>query len=261
MSRLGAAQAGACVAAALETALACASAPSVSSTVPPCAGLTPPKLIAAGPVSLPPTYIYARIASDVLEEIVVERDGAVRQTRLVAAAITILAPFAQVSLEHARFIPAAIEGNPVAVRGFITIPVGAVRKLPKEPPYDTLRAFVPGGESREARWQLAGSVERLTLVSHFGNEAAARGGSIVAVAPGGAEKVLLSMPAAPPPLEIRETVKAGRFFHPAGDYRLELRAGGKTLTSTTVTIAAGFETAIVNACEVLAGPEKTGPGH
>ena len=56
-------------------------------------------------------------------------------------------------------------------------------------------------------------------------------------------------------------MKTGSFFSAAGDYRLELRAGGKPLASTTVTIAAGFETAIVNACEPLVGPEKTGPGH
>jgi hypothetical protein len=36
-------------------------------------------------------------------------------------------------------------------------------------------------------------------------------------------------------VEIRETVKTGRFLSEAGDYRLELRAAGKPLASTTVT--------------------------
>ncbi|HWZ86931.1 MAG TPA: hypothetical protein VN032_12060 [Thermoanaerobaculia bacterium] len=247
-------------AAAFVTALACASAPSSPTVAPACAGLTPPRLVAAGPVNLPATFVAARLASDVLEEIVVERDGAVRATRLVAASIPNLAPFAQVAAERARFLPAAIEGNPVAVRGVITIPIGSVRKSPNEPPFDTLRAFVPGGGSRESLWQLAGSVERLTLVAHVG-DAVGQGAAIVAIGPGGAEKTLLAVAASPPPLEIRETVKTGNFLSGAGDYRLELRAGGKPLASTTVTIAAGFESAIVNACEPLVGPEKTGPGR
>lgn len=257
-----AARAALCAAAggALAVALACASAGAPSTVVPGCAGLTPPKLLAAGPVNLTAIYVAARVASNVVEEIVVERDGAVRKPRFVAAAIPNLAPFAEVSLERAKFLPASIEGNPVAVRGMIMIPIGSVPTSQKEPPYDLLRAFVPGGGSREARWQLAGSVERLAVVAHIGS-AVAQGAAIVAVAPGGAEKTLLAIPTAPAPFEIHETMKTGNFLSAAGDYRLELRAGGKPLASTTVTIAAGFESAIVNACEPLAGPEKTGPGR
>ena len=77
---------------------------------------------------------------------------------------------------------------------------------------------------------------------------------------GGLEQTLLAIPGAPSPFDIHETVKTGRFFAAAGDYRLELRADGKPLASSTLTIAAVFETAIVNACEPLVGPEKTGPG-
>lgn len=250
----------AAAAAALAAVLACASSGAPSTAAPACAGLTPPKLLAAGPVNLTATYVSARVASNVVEEIVVERDGAVRKPRFVAAAFPSLAPFAEVSLERSKFLPGSIEGNPVAVRGVITVPVGAVRMSQKEPPYDLLRAFVPGGGSREARWQLAGSVERVAIVAHVGS-AIPQGAAIVGVAPGGAERTLLAIPAAPAPLEIRETVKTGSFLSAAGDYRLELRAGGKPLASTTVTIAAGFESAIVNACEPLAGPEKTGPGR
>jgi hypothetical protein len=217
--------------------------------------------VAAGPVHLPPTYVSARLGSDILDEIVVGRDGTVTQIWFVAAPLPVLAPFAQVSLEKARFTPASIEGNSVAVRGVITVPIGSVRKLPNPPPYDTLRVFVAAGASREARWQLAGSVERLTLVGHVGDQAGAPGTSVVAVAPKGAEKVLLSVSAAPLPLDVRETVKTGRFFFEAGDYRIELRAGARVLASTTLTVAPGFETAVVNACEPLVGPEKTGPGH
>ena len=247
--------------AALAAALGCASTPSASVSVPACPGFAPPRIVAAGPMSLPPTWTAARLGGEVTEEIVVDKTGALKETRLVAAAVGPLVPFAQSSLERSRFSPGTIENNPVAVRGVIAVPVGLARKLPNEPPFDSVRAFVAGGESREARWQLADSVERLTLVAHAGNAAASGGASIVAVAPGGAEKVLLAIPAAAPPVEVRETVRTGRFFHAAGDYALQLRAGGKTLAATTLTIAAGFETAVVNACEPLPGPQTTGPGH
>jgi hypothetical protein len=243
----------------LSAALGCASSGPATAT-PPCAGLSPPALLKAGPVVLPQTYLAARLAAEVVDEIVVGRDGAISRVELVATAIPALAPFAEASLQKANFSPGTIEGNPVAVRGWIRMPIGSVVKLRGEPAYDTLRAFVPGGASREARWQLAGSVERLVLVAHVGSPVP-QGAIIVAVAPGGAEQTLLKVPAASPPLEIRETVKSGRLLSAAGDYRLELRAAGKPLASTTVTVAAGFETAIVNACEPLGGPEKTGPGH
>jgi hypothetical protein len=246
--------------AALAAALGCAAAPSASVAGPACPGFAPPRIITAGPAALPPTWTAARLGCEVTEEIVVDKTGAVKETRLVASAVAPLAPFAQSSLERSRFSPGSIEGNPVAVRGVIALPIGLVRKLPNEPPFDALRVFVAGEEAREARWQLAGSVDRVTLVAHVGSTAEG-GASIVAIAPDGAEKVLLTIPAAGPPVEVRETVRAGRFFHEAGDYALQLRAGGKTLAKTTLTIATGFETAVVNACEPLAAPERTGPGH
>ncbi len=249
----------AAAACALAAALGCATSSAPVAAVPACAGLAPPALIAAGPVVLPQTYAAARLAADVVEEVVVGRDGSVASIRLVATSVPPLAPFAESSLQHATFSPGRIEGNPVAVRGWIRMPIGGTRPDRPEPPYDTLRAFVPGGGSKEALWQLAGSVDRLTLAAHLGT-AVPQGAAIVATAPGGAEQKLLAIPAAPAPLEIRETVKTGRFFTTAGDYRLELRADGKILASAAVTIASGFETAIVNACEPLVGPEKTGPG-
>jgi hypothetical protein len=250
----------AALACALTVALGCASSAPPPAAVPACAGLVPPALIEAGPVSLPQTYVSAGLAADVIDEIVVGRDGTVSAIRLVATSVPPLAPFGEASLQHARFAPATIEGNPVAVRGWIRMPIGGIIKTKhRDRPYDSVRAYVPGGASREALWQLAGSVDRLALTAHIGS-AIAQAAAIVAVAPGGAEQTLLAIPAAPSPFDIKETVKTGRFFAAAGDYRLELRADGKPLASSTVTIAAGFETAIVNACEPLVGPEKTGPG-
>ena len=246
---------------AIAVGLGCSSAPTATPAAAPCAGLVPPQLVASGTVPLPPTYVSARLASDVLEEIVVETDGSVKQTRLITAAVPLLAPFAQVSLEKSRYTAATIDGHPVAVRGSATVSVGIRPLPPKEREYDTLRAFV-SGNSRESLWQLAGSVDRLTFVAHVGSEIAS-GAAIVAVAPGGGERTLLTIPGSPTrPLEVRETVKTGRLFENAGDYRLDLRAGSRTLATTTVTIAAGFESAIVNACEPIPapGPNKTGPG-
>lgn len=251
----------AAAASALAATLACATSSAPAAAVPACAGLTPPALIAAGPVALPQSYVAARLAAEVTEEIVVGRDGAVSGIRLVATSVPPLAPFAEASLQRAKFSAGSIEGNPVAVRGWIKMPIGGILKTNRrEPPYDSLRAFVPGGASKEALWQLAGSVDRLALVAHVGS-AVPQGASVVAIAPGGAEQTLLAIPAAPAPLELHETVKTGRFLTAAGDYRLELRAGGKPLASATVTIASGFQTAVVNACAPLAGPEKTGPGN
>ncbi len=243
----------------LTAALGCASGPAAAT--PPCAGLSPPFLLSAGPVNLPQSYVSARISADVVEEIVVGRDGGVAAIRLVATSVPTFGPFAEASLQRAKFVPGRIEGNPVAVRAWIRMPIGGIVKPGrKEPAHDSLRVFVPAGASREARWQLAGSVDRLALVAHVGSDVP-RGATIVAVAPGGAEEMLLAVPAAASPLEVRETVKTGGFLRAAGDYRLELRGEGKVLASTTVTIAAGFESSIVNACEPLQGPERTGPGR
>jgi hypothetical protein len=242
-------------AAGLGLALGCASAGSEGG---PCEGLTPPRLVGAGPAPLPAIYSVIRLGGLVSEEVVVGRDGSLLAVRLAWSPLEMLAPFAQSALERGHFTAAAIEGNPVAVRGLIAVPVGTQSTKHLAPVYDSLRAFVPGG-SREARWQLAGSVERLALVAHAGR-AAEGTTAIVAIAPGGAEKTLLTLAAAPRPLEVRETVRTGSFFSAPGDYRVELRGGGKPLAFTTVTIAASFETATVNACEPLEGPKKTGPG-
>ena len=187
----------------LAALLGCASSgPAVAA--PPCAGLTPPAFVVIGGVALPQTYVSARLAADVIEEIVVGRDGVVAGIRLVTTSVPPLAPFAEAALQHSTFTPGTIEGNPVAVRGWIKVPIGGIiRAGRREPPYDDLRAFVPGGGSREALWQLAGSVERLTLAARVGS-AVPQGAAIVAVAPGGAEQTLLTIPAAPAPRDPRD---------------------------------------------------------
>ena len=141
------------------------------------------------------------------------------------------------------------------------MPIGGI--ITTEAPRPALRQRCAPSCRAAGRARRSGSSRAASIGSrssaHVGS-AVAQGAAIVAIAPGGAEKTLLAIPAAPSPFDIHETVKTGRFFAAAGDYRIELRADGKPLASSTVTIAAGFETAIVNACEPLVGPEKTGPG-
>lgn len=229
---------------------ACAGAPARGGAAagPPCAGLTPPRRLTTAAVPLPASFVAVRMGGVVVYDAVIGRDGAVSSLRLVGERLEALLPFAAKSVEDSTFAPASIDGNPVATRVQIATTVGTAGKARVEPQYDLLWAHVPGGVSREALWQLAGSVERLTLVAHVGTPAPF-GAEIAAVAPAGAERSLLRLPASAGPVDVRETVSAGKFFSKAGDYRLELRAGGKTLSWTTLTIADDYTRAIVNACE------------
>jgi hypothetical protein len=228
---------------------ACASVPAASPD-PPCAGFLAPQRLTVGKTQLPDSFLTARVGGEVVDEVVIEKDGSVGAIRAARSRIPELAPFGEASVRHSRFTAASIEGNPVASRILVSTQVGIPPRAHKEYPFDTLWAYVPAGQSREARWQLAGSVERLSLTAHLGTAAPA-GARIVAIAPGGAESVIWKGTPAAVPFELRETVKVGNALSTAGDHRLELRAGGKVLASTTVTIAADFTAAIVNACEPL----------
>ena len=227
--------------------LSCASAP--ASPVPACSGFTPPQRIWTGPSALPDSFLAARVGGVVVDEVVIGKDGAVGTIRAARSPIAELAPYAEASLRRSRFSPASIEGNPVAARILVSTPVGIVRSDRPEPAYNSLWVHVPGGESREARWQLAGSIEKLAVEARVG--AAPGDLRIAAVAPGGAERILWKGTPSGSPAEVRETVKTGGFFARPGDYRLELRAGSRVLSTTTLTIAPDFQTAIVNACEPL----------
>jgi hypothetical protein len=229
--------------------LACTSAPAAS-TVPACSGFTPPLRISIGPSTLPDSFLAARVGGEVVDEVVIRKDGSVGTIRPAHSRIAQLAPYAEASVRHSRFSPASIEGNPVAARILVSTPVGLVRQNRSEPALDSLWAYIPGGESREARWQLAGSVGKLAIEARAA--AAPREGiRIAAVAPDGAERILWKGSPSGSPVEVRETVKTGGFFARPGDYRLELRAGDRVLATTTLTIAPDFEAAIVNACEPL----------
>jgi hypothetical protein len=218
---------------------------------PGCADFVPPRSLGAVTVPVPDSFLAARIGGEVVDEVVVGADGSVRSVRSVRARFPELAPYAQAALQKSRFAPASIQGNPVAVRILVTTGVGVSRPARVEPTFDAIRAYVPGGESREAQWQLRDSVSRITIVLRVENPMPS-GAEVVAKAPGGAERTLWKPAAvATPPADVRETVTAGSFFHAPGDYTIELRAGGKTRATTTLTIASSFETAVVNACEPM----------
>jgi hypothetical protein len=224
----------------------CATTPRPS--IPPCQGYEPPQLLAAHPITLPPTYITARMGEAVVSEVVVGSQGEVVEVRPWRNLYKVLAPYAERSLRKSRFAPATIEGNPVASRCLVTTAVGTVRPPKSEPSYDTLWVYTAGGESREALWQLRGSVRRITVKAHVGSPGT--GTEVVARNPSGEEKVLLRKTVSAP-ADFQETVRTGDFLEGAGDYRLELRVGGRTVAGATFTVAEDAKDAIVNACEPL----------
>jgi hypothetical protein len=235
-------------AAAIALSAAAGASPAESSV--PCAGLTPPRRVTTGTVELPPSYSAARAGGVVVDEAVVGIDGKLSGLRLVRARFAALAPFGQKSVESSRFEAASIEGNPVAARVRIATTLGMVSKARIEPEYDIVWAHVAGGQSREAQWQLAKSVGNLTVTARLGT-VTRQDADIVAVAPDKKERVLVRIPASEKPVDVHQTVATEKFFWPAGDYRLELRSGGKTLAWTTLTIADDHTRAIVNACEPI----------
>ncbi len=215
-----------------------------------CEGITPPRRLTTAFVTLPASYTATRLGGIVVDEAVIGIDGRVSGVRVVRARVEGLAPFGQKSIEESIFDPALMEGNPVATRVQIATTLGTVSKARIEPEYDILWAHVSGGQSREARWQLAQSVESLTVTAHLGT-LTGKGGDVVAVAPDGKELILARVPPSEKPVDLTETVSTERFLWAAGDYRLELRSDGRTLAWTTLTIADDYTRAIVNACRPL----------
>lgn len=216
----------------------------------PCPGVAPPSRLTTAPAGLPASFVSARVGGVVVDEALIGADGAVSQVRPIRARFAELAPFGQKSVQDSRFSGGAVEGHPAAMRVRVSTTVGTVTRTYVEPEYDSVWAYAAGGQSREAVWQLAGSVEKLTIEAHLGT-AATTGAEVVARAPDGKERVLRKIPPSPKPVDLRETVAMGKFLATAGDYRIELRASGKTLASTTLTIADDFTRAVINTCEPL----------
>ena len=80
------------------------------------------------------------------------------------------------------------------------------------------------------------------------------------MAPDGRTKTLVKLKASKSPQDVRQIVAAEKFFDAAGTYRLELRSS-KVLSAADFTIAEDYRAAVINACEPLTLPRKTGPGN
>lgn len=261
MTRRSAAGAG-LAAAALAMGLSCATSTPAADAAGPCLGLTPPRVLAANVLAIPATYAAARVSAVMPVEATIARDGTVGEVAVRTADVALLAPFAEESIQRSRFAPGTFEGNPVAVRVPALVSIGSpLGERARKPVPAQVWAYVAGGASREARWQLRDSVSRLTLVANLGRSAGS-GAAIVATAPNGAQKTLLTLAAAAsPPPEVRQSVATGKFFAPAGVYRLELRSAGGALATARLTIADDFTQAVVNACETVSVSGKAGPGN
>lgn len=239
--------------------LACATAPSSAGDVRPCPGLAVPRVLAVRPVPLPASFGAARVGADIPAEVVVRRDGSTADTAVRTTEVAVLGPFAEEMVKRARFAAGTLEGNPVAVRVPALVSVGVPRSTPENGRPADVWVFVPGEGSREARWQLRDQVSRIVVVARPGI-AGRQGATVVAVAPNGEQKTLLTIPPATP--EIRRAVATGKFFSAAGDYRVELRVGSSATAFARFTVAEDSEHAIVNACEPMPIVfKKIGPGN
>jgi hypothetical protein len=252
----------AALAAASVLGLACAtSPPSAVAEGRPCVGLHPPAPVKVVPLDVPPTYAAARLSAELPAEIVVNADGTVGDASMRTADYGMLAPFAEETLKRGRFSPGNFENNPAAIRLPVRVPIGTPRRPDDAHAIPEIWLYVAAGQSREARWQLRDSVSSVTLIGRV-PRVAAGGASVVAIAPDGQARPLLTIPASDAPQEIRQTVPAGKVFAGAGLYRVELRGpSGQALASARFTVSDDYRGAVINACEPVVLSRKTGPGN
>lgn len=179
-------------------------------------------------------------------ELVVDRDGKVRDAQILGTTFMVFALAADDALRKSVYFPATLEGRPVASRFWVRIPFGAPQGIESSPARNRVTAFVPGQEAPGARWQLAGNVRRVTVVAEVASVPPSEA-SIVATAPGGEERVLVPSGAATS-REIRTSVRTGNFFSRAGDYRISLRQGERTIGMGRFTVAPDEGSAVINTC-------------
>jgi hypothetical protein len=179
-------------------------------------------------------------------ELVVDRDGKVRELRIVGTTFMIFALSAEEALRKSTYFPAELEGRPVASRFWARIPFGIPPGVESSPARNRVTAFVPGDEPARARWQLSGSIRRLTVAADIASVPPAEV-SVVAAAPGGAERVLIPHGSATS-RQLRMSVRTGSFFSKAGEYRISLRQGDRTIGEGGFTVAEDEASTVVNAC-------------
>ena len=196
----------------------------------------------------PATAKKARMSGESTHEVLVDRFGKVRDVQIVGTTFMVFALASDAALRAASYFPATLEGRPVSTRFWVRIPFGVPKDIESSPARNRVTAFVPGDEPSRARWQLADAVHRVTVVADVASAPAGKV-SVVAVAPGGAERVLVPAGRAALP-RIRETVKTRNFFARTGAYQIRLRHAGRTIAEGLFTVAEDEHTAVVNACTV-----------
>jgi Gram-negative bacterial TonB protein C-terminal len=181
-------------------------------------------------------------------ELVVTRDGKVRDVHILGTTFMIFALAADEALRKSLYFPATLDGQPVASRFWVRVPFGLTEGIETSPARNRVTAFVPGDEKAPARRQLAASVGRVTVVSEIASAPPAEI-SIVAIAPDGAERVLVPRGRAASRM-VRTTVRTDEFFWKPGEYRISLRQGSdRTIGEGGFTVAPDDESVVVNACE------------
>jgi hypothetical protein len=179
-------------------------------------------------------------------ELIVDREGKVRELHIVGTTFMIFALSAEEALRKSTYFPAELEGRALASRFWVRVPFGTPGNIETSPARNRVTAFVPGTEPSRARWQLSGAIRRLTVAADIASVPPSEV-SVVAVAPGGAERVLVPRGKATS-RELRMSVRTGDFFSKAGEYRLSLREGDRTISEGGFTVAADEASAVVNAC-------------
>lgn len=195
----------------------------------------------------PATAKKARMAGESTHEVLVDRFGKVRDVRIVGMTFMVFALATDAALRAAKYSPATLDGRPVATRFWMRVPFGILKDVESSPARNRVTAFVPAEESSRARWQLSNSIHRVTVVADVASAPAGEV-SVVAVAPGGAERVLVPAGKALP--RTRETAKTADFFARPGDYRILLQQGTRLLAEGLFTVAEDEHAAVVNACMV-----------
>jgi hypothetical protein len=179
-------------------------------------------------------------------EVLVDRSGRVRDVRIVGTTFMVFALASDAALRAATYYPATLDGKPVSTRFWMRVPFGVPKNIESSPARNRVTAFVPGDEPVRARWQLTGSVHRVTLAGDVASAPPAEV-SVVAISPGGATRVLV--PAGRiDSKRFRKTVKTRDFFSKPGEYRLRLQQNDRAISEGGFTVAEDESSALVNAC-------------
>ncbi len=211
-----------------------------------CAGFVPAKPNFLRSPEYPAPALKARMSGESTHEITVDRAGKVRGARIVGTTFMVFAIAADGALRRSTYFPATLDGRPVATRFWVRVPFGVPKDVESSPARNRVTVFVPGSEPPSARRQLKGAVDRVTVVGDVASAPPAEV-AVIAIAPGGQERVLL--PAGKSESRsVRATVRTGDFFFRAGEYQVQLRQGARTIAEGGFTVAEEELTAVVNAC-------------